>query len=222
MYGSVKGTGTFITRDAWKLDTWKNIGLFIEEIAISTPYIKVSATPRIDAAVDNFVGDVIKGNAYTRSKYIAGFATDLAIGYFTGKMVNNVGGRVVSAARLRIANRFFTKAAQIIEEHLSQESFLSDNGTIRADNQIMIDRIRAIAAGRLQATEVDMNFINHEMTESGFMKKGLDYKAAHNKSLETHGLPTDQNTEHKLYTQEALDAGNAEMEREVMGDKKKK
>lgn len=86
----------------------------------------------------------------------------------------------------------------------------------------MIDRIRAIAAGRLQATEVDMNFINHEMTESEFMKKGLDYKAAHNESLETHGLPTDQNTEHKLYTQEALDAGNAEIENEVLGKSSKK
>ncbi|HMG67752.1 MAG TPA: RHS repeat-associated core domain-containing protein, partial [Chitinophagaceae bacterium] len=218
---TISGTINFFRTEAWKPSTWSSMGQFFEESVLSMSSVKVANTPMIDAVNDEFIDKVIYGDAYTRSEYISGFATGMAIGYFSDKGLSKILGGSSKVAQGAFVRRFFIKAAQSIEEHLSQARFLNLSGTIDAGNQIMVNRIRAIATGELKATQVDVNFINHELTESALMKKGLSYEEAHVKALETHGIPNDKNAANKIYTPEALDASNKEMEREYSGKKNK-
>lgn len=49
----------------------------------------------------------------------------------------------------------------------------------------------------------------------------MSYEEAHRKALEIHGIKYERGYAKKLYTQEALDAGDRELEREKTGDLKK-
>ena len=161
---------------------------------------------------------IIKGDAYSRANYISSFATNAFVGY----LISKGAGASVMMAKARLAQRLFIKAAQNIETHLSRHLFLNANGEIEAGNQVMIDRIRKIAKGELKATQTDLDFLNHELTEKQLMDKGLSYEEAHQEALKKHGIPNDRNTAKRLYTQEALDAGDAELREEVTKGKKKK
>jgi filamentous hemagglutinin len=71
----------------------------------------------------------------------------------------------------------------------------------------MLERLVKIASGKMKATEIDVNFYKHEMRESQLMKGGMKYDEAHHKVLEEQGT-SHPNYDQKLYTKEALDAGN--------------
>ena len=181
---TLKGYYQFYTHDIGQLSTWQNMGRFLEQSALSMSTVKVYGTPMIDAKSDEFINAIIKGDAYSRANYITNFATNAFVGYLIGKSA----GATVMLAKARLAQRFFVKAAQNIEVHLSRQMFLNANGEIEAGNQIMIDRIRKIAKGDLKATPTDINFVNHELTEKSLMdKKGLSYEEAHQEALKKHG-----------------------------------
>ena len=74
---SVKKTWNFITKDAWKLQTWKNMAKFAEQGALSTSTVPIAPTPMVDAKVDDFMTNVINGNITTRLEYISEFGTDV-------------------------------------------------------------------------------------------------------------------------------------------------
>jgi RHS repeat-associated protein len=85
---SVTATLNFVTNDAWKAQTWKEAGMFMEEIILSSsPYSGIynPNTPRLDSAVQSFEDDVINGDAYTRSKFASGLVTDVALGMLGDK-----------------------------------------------------------------------------------------------------------------------------------------
>jgi hypothetical protein len=82
------------------------------------------------------------------------------------------------------------------------------------ENNIMIDRLKKISAGEMKATEVDMNFYKHELREAELMKSGMSYEKAHEQTLKEQGM-YHRDYEKKLYTKEALDAGNEKMEKDA-------
>jgi len=59
-------------------------------------------------------------------------------------------------------------------------------------------------------TEVDKNFYMHELKESSFMKRGLDYDSAHRATLEWQGIPYKRGFEAQLYHPDAMRATGLE------------
>lgn len=90
-----------------------------------------------------------------------------------------------------------------VKRHLNKY-FKGDPG-----NAIMIDRLKQIRKGNLKATDVDINFVKHELRESKLMKKGMKYEDAHNQTLNEQGMGNGVNYHEKLYTKEALKAQDA-------------
>ncbi len=96
-YSALEGVGDelknsyhFVTRDAWKASTWKNAGEFLNETALSMSTVKIANTPMVDAATDNFINNVIKGDANTRTKFVAQTATSLLLAKGAGEAVEGL------------------------------------------------------------------------------------------------------------------------------------
>jgi RHS repeat-associated protein len=85
VWSSLKGTWNFFIHDAWQGNTWKEAGKFLEEGVLSMSTVRVAPTPRIDLAVKNFEDNVINGNSYSRSKYLAEFGTNILTAYISSK-----------------------------------------------------------------------------------------------------------------------------------------
>ena len=71
----------------------------------------------------------------------------------------------------------------------------------------------------MEQTEIDLNFVNHELRERELMKGGMTYDEAHEAVLKEQGM-YHKDYEKKLYTEEALKVGNEQMTKEVTGNKK--
>ena len=84
------GTWHFVTSDAWKGSTWKNVGSFLEQGILDMSTVKVAPTPKIDEAVQNFKDKVINGDAYSRSEYFAEFGTNILIGWAADKGIGEL------------------------------------------------------------------------------------------------------------------------------------
>ena len=95
--------------------------------------------------------------------------------------------RQLATDRIRITNPGIT----VVEQHVARFGF-------DPANQVMLERLREITAGRLQPTEADLNFYAHELREfvryrrQGFpTSAGDDYDLwnnAHTAALEDYGL----------------------------------
>ena len=62
----------------------------------------------------------------------------------------------------------------------------------------------------MKATEIDINFARHELREKELMDGGMSWEEAHHKVLEEQGM-SKQGYESKLYTKEALEAGDKQL-----------
>jgi hypothetical protein len=83
---SLKGTWSFVTKDAWNKKTWKEAWALYTEFADSYSGTNTKySTPRLDAMAKTFERDVINGDAYTRSKAISKFSTDVLTAYIGSK-----------------------------------------------------------------------------------------------------------------------------------------
>jgi RHS repeat-associated protein len=83
---SLKGTWNFITRDAWSKKTWKETWSLYTEVADSYSGSNTrQSTPRLDAMAKSFEKNVINGDAYTRSKALSKFSTDILTAYVGSK-----------------------------------------------------------------------------------------------------------------------------------------
>lgn len=129
---SLKKTWNFIRRDAWRAETWENIGLTIEEAAISMPAqshkIYKPATPRLDAMVEDLDKNLIHGDAYSRSKYLSEFGTNMLSGYVFGKLAITLGtfirnARTVSQELLHIDIGGYGKYKNAINYTLSEVDY---------------------------------------------------------------------------------------------------
>lgn len=148
-----------------------------------------------------------------------GAVIELGITLGLGKLLDNV-SKAVSRTVTSVNTKILNYEINQVEKHLSQARFLTA-GEMDAGNRIMIDRLRRIAKGEMQATETDINFFKHELTESQLMKKGMSYEEAHAKSLQTHGIPNDENAALKLHTKEALKASDDQFRKAVESGKHK-
>ena len=90
-----------------------------------------------------------------------------------------------------------------VTEHLKQFGDAPENTT-------MLKRMDDILNGKLEATEIDNNFMTHELREQELEAGGMKHQAAHEQVLKEQGM-YHRDYEKKIYTQEALDAGNAKM-----------
>ncbi len=85
---------------------------------------------------------------------------------------------------------------------------------LKAENTIMLERMQKIANKEMKATEIDLNFAKHELREAELMKSGITYEQAHEAVLKEQGM-YHRGYENKLYTEDAIKAGNAQMEKEA-------
>ena len=86
------------------------------------------------------------------------------------------------------------------------------------NNEVMIDRARAIERGELEATDTDKAFLTHELRERELRETGMEYNEAHAQTCKEYGFDANaENTEpHPFYTKEAQDAfDKAELERAI-------
>lgn len=111
------------------------------------------------------------------------------------------------AAGNAVKTIFTKESISIVTKHLEQFG-------AKAENEVMLKRMSDIAEGKLDATEIDKNFINHELREQELEATGLHHDAAHEQVLKEQGM-YHRGYEELLYTKEALDAGNKQMEREA-------
>ncbi len=77
-----------------------------------------------------------------------------------------------------------------------------------AANDVMIDRLEKIANGEIDATEIDSNYFTHELGEKKLVDEGMNQQKAHIETLKNQGIEYDKNAQNKLYTKEALGAGD--------------
>ncbi|GGZ35344.1 hypothetical protein GCM10007049_30960 [Echinicola pacifica] len=78
----------FLTKDAYKISTWKQLGYLLEEVILSSsPYSGIynPNTPQLDALVNNFEINVINGDLYSRTKVLSSFSTGLIISALSDK-----------------------------------------------------------------------------------------------------------------------------------------
>ncbi|TWP28391.1 hypothetical protein ETU08_09105 [Apibacter muscae] len=71
----------------------------------------------------------------------------------------------------------------------------------------MIERLRAIERGELEATNQDKAYLTHELREYELMDKGMSYGEAHAQTCKEYGITAEMerktNGEHPFYTKEA-------------------
>jgi RHS repeat-associated protein len=103
---------------------------------------------------------------------------------------------------------FSEENISIVTEHLKQFGE-------RAENKVMLERMNNILNGKLEATEIDRNFIAHELREQELEAGGMAHGPAHEQVLKEQNM-YHRDYEQKLYTKEALDVGNKQMEREQL------
>jgi RHS repeat-associated protein len=205
IHASLSKTWSFVSNDMWKADKWKEAYFFMEESALGLSTVRVTPTPRVDAAVLDFKSNVIDGDEYSRSKYISEFGTSALTGYGAGKIAGfaRVGMAKYMSGTFTIGSKTLAK----VTAHLEQFG-------VRAENTIMLDRMKKIAKGELKATEIDLNFAKHELRESELMKSGMSYEKAHEAVLKEQNM-YHRDYQKKLYTEDALKAGDEQMLREV-------
>ena len=102
-----------------------------------------------------------------------------------------------------------SKTLKKVTEHLKNIGFEKEAG-----NEIMLTRMEKIAKGQMKATETDINFAKHELRESEFMKEGMNQTNAHHATLKEQNM-YHPDYEKRLFTQEAIDASNAQWIKEV-------
>ena len=216
---TVLGTWDFITNSAWKAETWRQTGLFLEEVILSSsPYSGIynPNTPRLDAAVQSIENDLINGDAYTRTKLVSeatsGFLLGLAgdKGISKIKAISGISKLTKFAPKSIKGFKITSSDLSSIKQHLGAFDSQAPGG-VWQHNKIMIERLEKIIAGELDATDVDLAFATHELRENqlmnAFMKDGMSfddaYSKAHRQAADEYGMNPDGSN---FYTPEADEA----------------
>ena len=154
---------------------------------------------------------LVNGNLEDKTEVV----TDIATFYYTPKIMkfaDEISGisKIAKFITPRIFSKSFTigpKTYQKVVAHLEQFGY-------KAENVIMIDRMKKIAAKEMVPTEIDLNFAKHELREKQLMDAGMSWEEAHPQTLKEQGM-LHPGSEKKLYTQEALDAGDKQLIQET-------
>jgi hypothetical protein len=143
-----------------------------------------------------------------------------AVEWLAGEKIASVAlkglGKLVTKGIVKLSERAAAKAARkFIGESLANVTAHLEQFGIKAENTVMLDRMKQIANKKMVATEIDINFAKHELREAELMKAGKTYEQAHEAVLKEQGM-YHKGYEKKLYTEDAIKAGNAQMEKEVL------
>lgn len=114
---SVSKAWSFITSDAWKAKTWKNLGLFIEEAALDMSTVKIAPSPNIDAKAQDFKDNVLNGDAFTRSEYFSELGTDILLAKGVNKLFTVTKGMALAQKITARTNFVAAKYASAIEKY---------------------------------------------------------------------------------------------------------
>ena len=68
----------------------------------------------------------------------------------------------------------------MVEKHVSQFN--------AKENDVMISRMKKIHAGEMKATDIDINYKNHELREIYYVNKGMTQEEAHIQTLKDQGI----------------------------------
>jgi hypothetical protein len=109
---SLDKTYQFFSKDAWKASTWKNAGNSLARF-VACP------EPAVDNTVNNFKKEVVNGNAYSRSKYIAEVGTDILTAYVGSKGLSALKVSSMGMIRGSLASSFYAEAGYTAENALS-------------------------------------------------------------------------------------------------------
>jgi len=127
---SLKSVWSFFARDAWKAQTWINTGKFIEQGALSMSAVPVAPTPMVDAKTDEFINDVVRGDAYSRSAYISEFGTNIATGIIADKGISKLALLAKIGARTNLAKSWIIATDYIDFEKAVSTQTLSEGKTL--------------------------------------------------------------------------------------------
>ncbi len=114
---SIEGTYNFFKPGggAYKLNTYKQMGLFLEEVALSSsPVSNVTykpKTPRLDASVKSFNDNVINGDLASRSRFAGGLVANLATSYALGEGFGLLGASIKKVVKSSIVYESFEGGA---------------------------------------------------------------------------------------------------------------
>ena len=210
----VTGIYNFATKDVWSKETWKNAWSLYTEVADAASYgtstRRPPSTPALDAMAADFKKNVIDGDTYSRTKY----ATVFILGVLGTKGMDKV-KTVVNISKLNnIKPRIFSKNFIIGPKTLNQVSKHLEQFGDRAENTVMLDRMKKIAANEMEPTDIDINFAKHELREKQLMDGGMKYEDAHFQTLQEQGM-YHKDYDKKLYTPEAIEAGNKQAIKEA-------
>ena len=86
-------------------------------------------------------------------------------------------------------------------------------------NQVMIKRLEDIVTGTVKPTNVDLNLYAHKLRKMELMKQGMEYSSAHRRALAEYGIEHKRGYESRLYSKEALEAGDKGFKKEVTSKK---
>ena len=89
-----------------------------------------------------------------------------------------------------------------IEKYLSTDPTISNEGRLWENNEVMINRARAIERGELEATDKDKAFLTHELRESELRETGMGYEEAHAQTCKEYGIKANEE-KNAFYTEEA-------------------
>jgi len=214
----VVGTYNFVRRDAWHVSTYKEV--FKNVVAAYHNFLPKDVSDAYLEAWDEAFGtdlierreaikeafDVSKWSVRDWSKNI----TTLFLGFFGPKVLKSGGVKVFGIlSKALLAGRITKAVFYAVSEHLMQFGR-------RAENSIMLERLNKISSGKMKATKIDLNFVKHELREAELMKSGMTYDEAHTAVLKEQGMYHKGYAE-KLYTKEAIEAGDKQMDAEATG-----
>ncbi|MEL6559484.1 MAG: RHS repeat-associated core domain-containing protein [Bacteroidota bacterium] len=114
-----------------------------------------------------------------------------------------IGGRLVKEGIRSIGDvKITNEGISTIKSHLSRPEL-----DFAAGNEVMIGRLEQIFSGKLKATEQDLYFYSHELTEYNLMNQGYSYDEAHSVAAKAYGVKAKEEVD-TFYTQEAQKASD--------------
>jgi hypothetical protein len=177
-------TGLFTMADISAAETIRNI---LAGIQVDSGAYLINATlAKGDYGVDNFLTDFALNAAFVS----VGFAVSYLLKKLPPIPVPR-GGRIVGGGIEQFGEGFgilagktvkvSKKGLEIVEVHLKR--FGDD-----APNAMMLERLRAAHASGRPISGADAVFYTHEVSEAGFMSRGMSWEEAHPAALAKYGV----------------------------------
>jgi len=214
--GFVGGLSGYASYGAGQYATQTLGPVLINSFNVTSPVLNGAINGAVGGAAGGYAGGFTGGYLMTGTLDGAmdggmeGLKTGAAIGGASGAASSYVNalshntnpwtGKAMSINDVKVTKAGIAK----IKSHLSRPELDYDLA-----NDVMIRRLENIASGKATATSQDLYYYTHEIRELYLMKfNGMKYNDAHEKSLSDYGLDYKKSYLIKVYTQDAMNAGD--------------